>query len=267
MIKKILQELAIIIQVGRTFFPSILLLGIAYAFFKDFVQGKDIILTGLQSRQTSFFFLVGLLFWVLITWYTSRLIAYNHDRLFLIAKKALYHTPRILGYLCFTVTLLSFISLYPAFDEFYIHAGILTLNLIVYGILQHFFEIIKNRKRRELLIRLRFITWFVFISTVAIMVAVNKLLIYICLLPVLQTGYLYLVITRRKISESSTKHSQLPSWWPFTISREKYRQFITWIFTDPSSRKEPIQRDVVIQTEKIYFHYFCYSLSQHWSFT
>ena len=67
MIKKLLQQLAIIIQVGRTFFPSILLLTIAYAFFKDFVQGKDIILTGLQSRQTSFFFLVGLLFWVLIT--------------------------------------------------------------------------------------------------------------------------------------------------------------------------------------------------------
>ena len=256
MIKKLLQQLAIIIQVGRTFFPSILLLTIAYAFFKDFVQGKDIILTGLQSRQTSFFFLVGLLFWVLITWYTSRLIAYNHDRLYLIAKKGLYHTPRILGYLCFTVILLSFTALYPAFDNFYIHIGILVLNLIVYGVLQHFFEIIKNRKRRELLIRFRIITWVAFILIIAVMVVVNKLQTYIYLLPVLQTGYLYLVITRRKISESSTKHSKIPSWWALTTSRDKYRQFITWIFTDPASRKEPVQNDVVIQTEKNIFSLF-----------
>ena len=256
MIKKLLQQLAIIIQVGRTFFPSILLLTIAYAFFKDFVQGKDIILTGLQSRQTSFFFLVGLLFWVLITWYTSRLIAYNHDRLFLIAKKGLYHTPRILGYLCFTVILLSFTALYPAFDNFYIHIGILVLNLIVYGVLQHFFEIIKNRKRRELLIRFRIITWVAFILIIAVMVVVNKLQTYIYLLPVLQTGYLYLVITRRKISESSTKHSKIPSWWALTTSRDKYRQFITWIFTDPASRKDSVQSDVVIQTEKNIFSLF-----------
>lgn len=256
MIKKLLQQLAIIIQVGRTFFPSILLLTIAYAFFKDFVQGKDIILTGLQSRQTSFFFLVGLLFWVLITWYTSRLIAYNHDRLFLIAKKGLYHTPRILGYLCFTVILLSFTALYPAFDNFYIHIAILVLNLIVYGVLQHFFEIIKNRKRRELLIRFRIITWVAFILIIAVMVVVNKVQTYIYLLPVLQTGYLYLVITRRKISESSTKHSKIPSWWALTTSRDKYRQFITWIFTDPASRKEPVQSDVVIQTEKNIFSLF-----------
>ena len=256
MIKKLLQQLAIIIQVGRTFFPSILLLTIAYAFFKDFVQGKDIILTGLQSRQTSFFFLVGLLFWVLITWYTSRLIAYNHDRLYLIAKKGLYHTPRILGYLCFTVILLSFTALYPAFDNFYIHIGILVLNLIVYGVLQHFFEIIKNRKRRELLIRFRIITWVAFILIIAVMVVVNKLQTYIYLLPVLQTGYLYLVITRRKISESSTKHSKIPSWWALTTSRDKYRQFITWIFTDPASRKDSVQSDVVIQTEKNIFSLF-----------
>ena len=256
MIKKLLQQLAIIIQVGRTFFPSILLLTIAYAFFKDFVQGKDIILTGLQSRQTSFFFLVGLLFWVLITWYTSRLIAYNHDRLYLIAKKGLYHTPRILGYLCFTVILLSFTALYPAFDNFYIHIAILVLNLIVYGVLQHFFEIIKNRKRRELLIRFRIITWVAFILIIAVMVVVNKLQTYIYLLPVLQTGYLYLVITRRKISESSTKHSKIPSWWALTTSRDKYRRFITWIFTDPASRKEPVQNDVVIQTEKNIFSLF-----------
>ena len=256
MIKKLLQQLAIIIQVGRTFFPSILLLTIAYAFFKDFVQGKDIILTGLQSRQTSFFFLVGLLFWVLITWYTSRLIAYNHDRLFLIAKKGLYHTPRILGYLCFTVILLSFTALYPAFDNFYIHIAILVLNLIVYGVLQHFFEIIKNRKRRELLIRFRIITWVAFILIIAVMVVVNKVQTYIYLLPVLQTGYLYLVITRRKISESSTKHSKIPSWWALTTSRDKYRQFITWIFTDPASRKDSVQSDVVIQTEKNIFSLF-----------
>ena len=55
MIKKMLQQLAILIQLGRAFFPSILLISLVYIFFTNFVQGKDIIITGLQSKQTGFF--------------------------------------------------------------------------------------------------------------------------------------------------------------------------------------------------------------------
>ena len=96
-LKKTLQQLAILLQVFWAFMPGILFIGIGYTFFTHFIQGKDIVITAMNSRQSALFFLIGLFFWTLITWYTSRLIAYNHDRLFHIAKEGLYHTPRILG--------------------------------------------------------------------------------------------------------------------------------------------------------------------------
>lgn len=40
MIKKLLQQLAIVIQLGRAFFPGILLIALVYVFFTDFVQEK-----------------------------------------------------------------------------------------------------------------------------------------------------------------------------------------------------------------------------------
>lgn len=75
-LKKILQQIAIILQVLWAFMPGILFIGIGYAFFGFFIQGKDIVITAMNSRQSALFFLIGLFFWVLITWYTSRLIAY-----------------------------------------------------------------------------------------------------------------------------------------------------------------------------------------------
>jgi hypothetical protein len=200
MIKKLLQHLAIIIQLGKTFFPSILLISLVYIFFTDFVQGKDIIITGLQSKQTGFFFLIALLFWVLITWYTSRLIAYNHDRLYRIAKKGLYHAPRLLGYACFSVFFIALISLEPEYDSFYLHLVILIVNIILYLLLHKIIEHINNAWSPKMLLNVRIGIWIIFVCSIGWMVQINSLNTYLGLLPVLQMGYLYLVITRRKIS-------------------------------------------------------------------
>ncbi|MFM8587294.1 MAG: hypothetical protein ACKOBX_02975 [Bacteroidota bacterium] len=155
MIKKLLQQLAIVIQLGRAFFPGILLIALVYVFFTDFVQGKDIIVTGLQSRQTGFFFLVSLIFWVLITWYTSRLIAYNHDRLFRIAKKGLLHAPRLLGYTCFTVVFMALISLNAAYNTFLTHLLIFLLNIALYLLLHTSIQRLNNSIAPALLVKIR----------------------------------------------------------------------------------------------------------------
>jgi hypothetical protein len=110
-INKALQRLAIFLQVFWVFFPGILCLLIAYFFFNNTLQGIDIIITGLDSRKTGLLFLIGLLFWATVTWYTSRLIAYNNDRLFHVAKEELYQTPRLLGYGCFTTIICALVKL------------------------------------------------------------------------------------------------------------------------------------------------------------
>ena len=56
MLKKGLQQLAIFLQLLWAFLPGILFILFSHVFFTGFVQGKDIILTGLKSRQTGLFF-------------------------------------------------------------------------------------------------------------------------------------------------------------------------------------------------------------------
>ena len=256
MIKKFLQQLAIIIQVCSAFFPSILLLSLVYVFFTDFVQGKDIIITGLYSKQTGFFFLIGLQFWVLATWYTSRLIAYNHDRLFHIAKKGLYHTPRLLGFLCYSVVFISLLSLYPQLDNTYIHGIIFLLTVLVYWLLNKVFETFNYRSSRKILFRCRIIIWLLFIGSFIWMVNANTLNTYLAFIPVLQAGYLYLVITRRKIIESTETQHIFPSSIGFRRIENKYKDFILWVFTDPARKNDINSKEIMIKTEKNIFLLF-----------
>ena len=256
MIKKMLQQLAILIQLGRAFFPSILLISLVYIFFTDFVQGKDIIITGLQSKQTGFFFLIALLFWVLITWYTSRLLAYNNDRLFRVAKKELYHSPRLLGYFCFTVVFMALTSLQPRYDQLYIHALILALNFTLYLLLHRSIVQFNNASNPDLLQKIRMITWMIFIGSIACMVYVNSLATYISFLPILQSGYLYLVITRRKISVAHAKEKNTDPDHLIEKARKQYKRLIIWIFTDPTRQKDTLNKELTMQTEKNIFLLF-----------
>jgi Patatin-like phospholipase len=253
MIKKLLQHLAIIIQLGKIFFPSILLISLVYIFFTDFVQGKDIIITGLQSKQTGFFFLIALLFWVLITWYTSRLIAYNHDRLFRIAKKGLYHAPRLLGYACFSVFFIALISLEPENDRFYLHLVILIVNFILYLLLHKIIENINNAWSPKMLLNVRIGIWIIFVCSIGWMVQINSLNTYLGLLPVLQMGYLYLVITRRKISVANKNEKSTATNTLIEKINKQYNLLIIWIFTDPSRQKETLNKALTLQTERNIF--------------
>jgi hypothetical protein len=79
----------------------------------SFIQGRDVIIITLESSWRGLFFMTALLFWATVSWYSSRLIAYNQDELFDIFPNGLYHAPRILGFTCFTVVMLSFLAIEP----------------------------------------------------------------------------------------------------------------------------------------------------------
>jgi len=219
------------------------------------VQGKDSTLTGLKSRQTSLFFIIGLLFWVLSTWYTSRLIAYNHDRLFQLASKGLYHTPRILGFTCFTVIIIALTVLKPSAINNLKEWMIVGISAIGYAVLHPLFEKIKNRSSRKALILYRNSLWLLFIITIGTIVWLNTSLAYICLLPLLQTGYLFLVITRRKISETETRHQHI-SQKHLISTRWSYHDLVVWIFTDKEGKRDQLKKELMIQTEKNIFRWF-----------
>ena len=260
-INKLLQRLAILLQVIWVFFPGILFLAISYVFFTDFIQGKDILITGLRSRQTGLFFIIGLLFWVLITWYTSRLIAYNNDNLFHKAKDELYKTPRILGFFCFTILIIALCIIKFNQNTPIIHLGIIITSVILFITLHPFLEKLKNHKDRNQLIRYRKIIWVAYALLIGIMVAINSINTYIILLPIIQIGYLFVVVTRRKISQTNITRNKLPSQELLNKARQHYRNFILWIFTDKARRKDPLKMEILVQTEKnIFFLFASFSL-------
>lgn len=255
-LKKGLQQLAILLQLLWAFLPGIIFILFAYIFFTGFVQGKDIIFTGLKSRQTGLFFIIGLLFWVLITWYTSRLIAYNHDRLFQVARKGLYHTPRILGFACFTVIIIALNVLKSSENNDLKQWMIVGISAIGYTVLHPLFEKIKNKSNRKTLILYRKGLCLLFVIIIGTMVWLNTSLAYICLLPVLQAGYLFLVITRKKISETETKLHHIPQQESLTHPLLAYHDVVVWIFTDKEGKRDPLKKELMIQTEKNIFRWF-----------
>jgi hypothetical protein len=258
-LKKTLQQLAILLQVFWAFMPGIMFIGIGYIFFTHFIQGKDIVITAMNSRQSALFFLIGLFFWTLITWYTSRLIAYNHDRLFHIAKFGLYHTPRILGFLCFTVITIAIAVADHQLDNGMLAYGILLLNLIGYNLFYPIFEKIKRDAKRSTLLLIRNSIWLSSLFVVILLVYFNQKTTYLILIPVLQVFYLYLVITRRKISETSKAHYPRINQLHVNAFREGYKNFVVWIFTDPDARRTTANKEVMIQTEKNIFFWFSIS--------
>jgi hypothetical protein len=258
-LKKTLQQIAIILQVIWAFMPGIIFIGIGYLFFTHFIQGKDIVITAMNSRQSALFMLIGLFFWVMITWYTSRLIAYNHDRLFHIAKEGLYHTPRILGFLCFTVITIAFAVADHQLNNGAIPYWIVFFNAIGYAVFYPLFEKIKRDAKRSLLLQIRNALWLASFTIVILLVYFNQKTTYLALLPILQIFYLYLVITRRKISESSHAHYPLPDHEKINSIRNNYKSFVLWVFTDPDAKRSPINKEVMIQTEKNIFFWFSIS--------
>ena len=255
-INKSLKRLAIILQVFWVFFPGILFLAIGYIFFTNFIQGKDILITGLRSRQTGLFFIIGLLFWALVTWYTSRLIAYNNDRLFHVAKEELYKTPRILGYACFTVIIIALATIYSGKNDIKLHAGVIICSVLVFLILHPLFETLKNKNDRSRLIKYRKIIWVFYAGIIACMVGINSIATYILFLPIIQIGYLFLVVTRRKISQTNKKHNKLIQYPNLDTLRNKYRNLLQWIFTDKERINDPLKNEIIAQTEKNIFFWF-----------
>ncbi len=255
-IKSLLQRLAILLQVLKLFLPGILFVAVGYLFFTGFLQGKDIIITGLRSRQTSFFFIIGLIFWVLVTWYTSRLIAYNDDRLFSIAKDALYKMPRILGFACFTAIIISFALILFKQHASYVQIICIVISIIHFHLLHPLFEKIKNKNDRKALIQYRQFLWLFFFILIIGMIYANRITIFIVLLFFIQTGFLFIVVTRRKISETNTKTHQIASWLHITKQRMVYHELIKWIFTDKDSNENQAHREIMLQTEKNIFFWF-----------
>lgn len=116
------------------FFPSILFLALGLICFTQLGQGKDLLISFTETSGSfggillsKFIFLVAITFWVYVSWYSSRMIAYikgfqhrllcnqvnptlgnaEYEKLFDMELRFLHRFPRIIGYACLLTILIS----------------------------------------------------------------------------------------------------------------------------------------------------------------
>jgi hypothetical protein len=197
-LQKPLQWISYTLHLIWVFFPGILILTAAAWLFQHTTQGIDIITSLFQSPQSSRMLLPVLLFWALVTWYSSRLISYHNFRKYYLPEFGLTHFPRFLGFHCLTVLIVAFYG-----------AGHHSLPIIppyllwlCFTLLYFFWHwLIDNpplKKRDDHLIRrIYLIASFAAFASSSWLTFSNHTIHWILLLPLLQVSLLTLIILRK----------------------------------------------------------------------
>ncbi len=203
------------------FFPSIVFLILAYFCFWKLSQGKDVMIITLENRKVFGLFLLALIFWVLITWYTSRLLG-KAKRLMVDDPHPLWRvlsvqTPRLLSYTCISIVLLAFFQLpYP--ETPHLSSGMCHLLLLasfpLYS-LQYKFISTGLEKLRMAAIRSSIIRWqkvrlaTYITATLATLIVVYFRWIWgmIVLLIFYQFCFLVFILIRRNIIDAKQQYS------------------------------------------------------------
>ncbi|KIC95194.1 hypothetical protein [Flavihumibacter solisilvae] len=119
----LVQFLANLLRCIWLFFPSLLFVALALICLTQLGQGKDILIAFTETKGspgnnllTKFIFLVAIIFWVYVSWYASRMVAYiktsqrtDWNRMEL---RFLHRFPRIIGYSCLLVIVLALLTLF-----------------------------------------------------------------------------------------------------------------------------------------------------------
>ncbi|HEX7846256.1 MAG TPA: patatin-like phospholipase family protein [Chitinophagaceae bacterium] len=208
------------------FFPPLIFVVLAYFCFWHITQGKDLMAIALEDDKGISYvfacFILALVFWVYVTWYSTRLVAKAKDLQegdqHHIWKAFQVHTPRILAFTCITVILLAFFQLdipgSPYIDSVWAHL-ILLFSFSWYFLIFRFWErILRQRGRSKeawlrFLERIRTTAYTVMLLWVIATISVTSLhkpllsfWILTSLLLIIQTGMVLLLLIRREISEA-----------------------------------------------------------------
>lgn len=203
------------------FFPPILILFFAYLCFWKLSQGRDIMIITLENRKVFGLFLLALLFWVIITWYTTRLLgkakALTSDDPHLLWITLRVQGPRILAFTCITIVTLGFFQLpYPETP----HMPAWLCNLLFWFSFSWYFMIyqacnrlLKQSNKKE--VRQKISSWQkIRLATYAgLSLATLVVVLYrwtwglILLLMAYQIGFVIIILIRRNIIDAKNEYS------------------------------------------------------------
>ena len=198
------------------FFPSILFLLLALFAFWMLTQGKDLMQLTLEQSEVFYTFIIGTVFWVYITWFTSRIIGkivYSslsrkprlEERFW---GRFLIQMPRFLSFSCLTVIILGFIKLRydPENDYDLYFLGVMLLSPFYYFGIYNFWV---NRAQPVDKITMigkkkRYLNTYCIIISALLLIALIIIVFYqsywflVGLLMAFQIGLVMLLVFRRK---------------------------------------------------------------------
>ena len=196
------------------FFPAIIFLLLSYFCFWKLTQGKDLMVITLENRDVFFYFIVALVFWSYITWYSSRLVGKarefeqpEEDRIWTTLR---VQGPRILAFTCYTLILLAFFRLTP--KELPQLADWLCSSLFILSLPLYFFcytawnqftgKVQDPVVKRKFLKSVQTTTWLMLAAGSIGVVIFKSFAGLIILLLALQQAMVLLLIIRRKLIEN-----------------------------------------------------------------
>jgi len=210
------------VRAAWLFFPAILFLLFTYMAFWHLNQGKDVMIITLENSKVFGLFLLALVFWVVTTWYSSRLVAKakelqdsdNH----LMWQTLRVQGPRILAFTCITIIILAFFQLpYPETPKLsrWVCNLLLFLSFSWYFVIYQFWNKflektnLTTEKRLRYWHRVRFITYGTLISLTLFVIVTRWIWGMIILLLFYQIGLMIFILTRRNIIDAKGHYSYL----------------------------------------------------------
>lgn len=215
------------VQAMWLFFPPILFLLLAHFCFWHVTQGKDLMVIALEDRHhmvspVFFCFIIALVFWVIVTWYSTRIVAKakefqepDHHNIW---KIFLVQTPRVLAFTCITIILLAFFQLenspYPEMPTWLCYCLLVLSYAWYYGI-YIFWERMLGQKSMpkarwlQFLMSVRLTTYVILGSSILFAVLFKTFASLILFLLGLQVGLVLLLILRKEIDKAN-KIEELP---------------------------------------------------------
>jgi predicted acylesterase/phospholipase RssA len=208
------------VRAAWLFFPAILFIALAYLAFWTLNQGKDVMIITLENRKVFGLFLLALVFWVVTTWYTTRMVAkakeLQESDKHLMWQILRVQGPRILAFTCITVIILAFFQLpYPETPQLSKRICYLLFLLsfswyfIVYQLCNKFLAFTKLHTAAQIRRwnRIRYINYSLVASFTLLVILTKWIWGLIILLLVYQVAFVVFVLLRRNIIDAKGYYS------------------------------------------------------------
>jgi len=215
-LNNILIYVRVVFKAIWLFFPSLLFLVLSLFACWYLTQGKDIMQRTIEQPKIFYTFVIATVFWVYITWYTSRIIgkvtyaslSRRPDKEERFWGRFLIQMPRFLSFTCLTIIVLGFIKLRYDPDNNYdkLFFAFLVISGFYYFGLYRFWrkkaDSVDNLKtlvsKKRYLNRLSRSVGVILFAALLVIVFFPSFLFFIFLLMAFQAGLVLLLVFRRK---------------------------------------------------------------------